>query len=314
MNDYEIFQKRLSNRGVSVADRLVADKLKSFQHALIYAYNSEIIDKDGVLSKALINNEKLQMDYDQKVISSGFENGYKVGDIIYWKRTDTRWLIISQQMTERAYFKASIKKALYKIKWRGDNDKTVYEQWAALLGPVETKLNEQIKNGLGFDVPNDTLTLWMGASEATKSLNKYDKIMIANKIWKINVIDDITTPSLVNLHLIADLKDNDKDNVSEGIARDYEHMIEVVEEPSAYTIEGPQSISPVRGLVQNYTIEPSDVGGSWSIDSTFATIVASDVSSATVQFNSNIGTTELIYTIADTIVAKKTIKITSLFG
>ena len=314
MNDYELFQKRLSNRGSSVADRLTTDKLKSFQHALVYAYNSEDMDKDGVLSKALINNEKLQMDYDQKVISSGFENGYKIGDVVYWTRTGTHWLIISQQLTERAYFKASIKKALYKIKWRGDSDKVVYEQWAALLGPVETKLNEQIKNSIAFDVPNDTLTLWMGASEATKSLNVYDKIMIANKVWRINVVDDITTPSLVNIHLIQDLKDNDKDNTTDGIARDYEHIIEVVEEPGIYEIEGSQAISPVRGLIQNYIITPSDIGGSWSIDPTFATITTSSVSDATVQFNSNIGTTELLYTIADVIVARKAIKITSIFG
>ena len=35
-----------------------------------------------MLSKALINNEKLQMDYDHKVISSEFENGYEVGDVV----------------------------------------------------------------------------------------------------------------------------------------------------------------------------------------------------------------------------------------
>lgn len=314
MNDYEIFQKRLSNRGTSMAERLTTDKLKSFKHALVYAYNSEDIEKDGVLSKALINNEKLQMDYDHKIISSEFENGYEVGDVVYWTRTDTHWLIVSQQMTERAYFKASMKKALHKFKWRSDNGKVVYEQWASLLGPVETKLNQQMKNGIAFDVPNDTLTLWMGASEATKSLKVYDKIMIANRVWRINVVNDITTPSLVNIHLIQDLKDNDRDNTEDGIARDHEHTIEVVEEPGTYEIEGLQSVSPVKGLIQNYTIASSDAGGSWSIDSAFATIVESSVSDVTVQFNSNIGTTELLYIIADVVVAKKIIKITSIFG
>lgn len=312
--DFELFQKRLAARGATVVDRLERGKLDSFRYALVHSYNSEVITPhkgDLVTSKALINHEKLQMDYDQKTFSAETGSGHKIGDIFYWNRTDTHWLIIMQHITERAYFKASIKKALYKFKWRND-DGVVYEQWAALLGPVETKMNQQERKGIAFDVGNNTLTLWMGASEGTKTLDRYDKIMVAGKVWKINVVDDITTPSLVNLHLVEDLTDAGRDNTAEEIARDYEHMIEEVEVVSDYEITGLASTNAIKGLTQTYTISPIDPLGVWKLSSTLGTILTMNGTSVTILFSGALGSTELSYTIADVAVVTKSLKVTSM--
>jgi hypothetical protein len=52
--------------------------------------------QDAVDSKpvrALINPNKLKQDYDDKIISIGFEYGFKCGDVFEWVGTKTHWLI-----------------------------------------------------------------------------------------------------------------------------------------------------------------------------------------------------------------------------
>jgi len=43
--------------------------------------------------RALINPNKLKADYDEKILSTGLENGFKTGDIFEWCNTGTYWLI-----------------------------------------------------------------------------------------------------------------------------------------------------------------------------------------------------------------------------
>ena len=43
--------------------------------------------------RALINANKLKQDYDDKIISIGFEHNFKAGDVFEWVNTDTKWLI-----------------------------------------------------------------------------------------------------------------------------------------------------------------------------------------------------------------------------
>ena len=312
--EYELFQKRLANRGVTEIERMTKGKEDSFNYALLHSYNSETIEKEGILSKGLINHEKLQMDYDQKTLSTTLASGFEIGDTFYWGRTDTNWVVIIQHITERAYLKFSIKKALYKFRWRND-DGVIWEQWAALLGPVETKISEENRKGVNFDVGNNTLTLWMGATEGTKTLNRYDKIMVAGKVWRINVVDDITTPKLVNLHLIEDFVDEDRDNKPEEIARDYEHMIEEVPVESSYAITGVDVTNAIKGLTQTFTIAPIDESGVWTIDNpALGEILSMDGSSATVKFNGSLGSTHLIYSIENVEVVRKVVKVKSMLG
>jgi tRNA G18 (ribose-2'-O)-methylase SpoU len=43
--------------------------------------------------RALINPNKLKQDYDDKIISIGFEHDFQPGDIFEWCNTGTYWLI-----------------------------------------------------------------------------------------------------------------------------------------------------------------------------------------------------------------------------
>ena len=53
--------------------------------------------------RALINPDKVKQDYDDKMVSIDYEHGYEPGDVFEWKKTNTYWLIYTQEITEDAY-------------------------------------------------------------------------------------------------------------------------------------------------------------------------------------------------------------------
>jgi hypothetical protein len=92
--------------GFSQQDRMIRDKRRSLDKAMLYSYQSAWVKKhhydfealmDGVREadpvRALINPNKLKQDYDDKIISIGFEHDFQPGDIFEWCNTGTYWLI-----------------------------------------------------------------------------------------------------------------------------------------------------------------------------------------------------------------------------
>ena len=77
---------RLRHHGGSVQqERMIADKLRTLDRVVHYSYQGADVKKlDSTAShsvKALINPNKLKQDYDDKIISIGFEHGFQPGDI-----------------------------------------------------------------------------------------------------------------------------------------------------------------------------------------------------------------------------------------
>ena len=55
--------------------------------------------------------EKLSLvDYDEKIVSIDPTYGYKPGDVFEWRHTNTRWLILNQELTELAYFRGNCRR------------------------------------------------------------------------------------------------------------------------------------------------------------------------------------------------------------
>jgi hypothetical protein len=80
------------------------------------------------------------MDYDDKILSIGFESNFKPGDIFEWCNTGTHWIIRLQDLQELAYFRGDIRRCDYTIAWEDSKGK-VQRTYAAIRGPVETKIN-----------------------------------------------------------------------------------------------------------------------------------------------------------------------------
>ena len=98
MNNLELLQARLKNRGGQLQqDRMIADKIRTLRHAIANSYQGTTVslmelNEQGelVASKdnfpALINPNRLLVDYDEKIISAEYREGLNVGTIIQWQR------------------------------------------------------------------------------------------------------------------------------------------------------------------------------------------------------------------------------------
>lgn len=93
MNSLNLMQARLG--GKTQQERMIKDKRRTLDRALLHSYQGAKVQRigDEMVAKALINPNHLKPDYDDKIISIGFEYGYKPGDIFEWINTGTKWLI-----------------------------------------------------------------------------------------------------------------------------------------------------------------------------------------------------------------------------
>lgn len=201
-------------------------KQKSFEDLLrTNYYNIEdiqkIINKNQVLfeTKSVILDYKLKQNYDDKYLYTPLDKMAKVGDIFYWPRTNTHWIVYAEYLTEKSYYKCIIKKADWCISWKDDNEVIQY-QWVYVRGPVETKTKDIVMKSKIYDIPNATLTILMPATAKTKYFKKYSELMLNGKKWQVAAdVDDISNPGLVELQLIkvaADYNDDKENNIVDG--------------------------------------------------------------------------------------------------
>ena len=210
-------------------NRMIKDKKKSLEKALLYSYQSAFVKKyttdpgqEAQKVRALINPNKLKPDYDDKIISIGFEEGFEPGDIFEWVDTNTYWIIYLQQQSEAAYFRGDIRKCSYKISWKDENG--AKSTFAAIRGPVETKINFVQKHGISMDNPNYSLHILMPKNEDTlKYFKRYSKFYLQNiditepVCWRVEAVDSISMPGILEINAIEYYSNNQVDDIENGI-------------------------------------------------------------------------------------------------
>ena len=140
--------------GYRQQDRMIRAKRQTLERALYNSYQAaEIspINNPGVRHRALINPNVVKQDYDDKILSTGYENNYKVGDVFTWHgrqgnaTVDSQWIIYLQDLTELAYFRANIRRCSYKINWIDKNGEKC-SSYIAIRGPKENKITAVSKS------------------------------------------------------------------------------------------------------------------------------------------------------------------------
>ena len=244
-------------------DRMIKDKRRSLDKALLYSYqgaNVQALESETV-ARALINPNKLKQDYDDKIISIGFEYNFQPGTIFEWKNTNTKWLVYLQDLTELAYFRGDIRKCSYEIELE-DGTKT----YAAIRGPVETKIDYIQKHGISVDNPNHSLNILLPKNESTlKYFKRYSKFYLKEDTsicWRVEATDTISMPGIIEINAVEYYINEFEDNQEEGIVGG---LIEKVEDPNPAIgeIQGETFIKPKREYI--YTCSAS--GFEWSYDS-----------------------------------------------
>lgn len=259
-------------------NREIKDKRKSLDKALLYSYQGAFVKKyyppnDKVHKadtvRALINPNKLKQDYDDKIISIGFEHEFHTGDIFEWVDTNTHWIIYLQQTTEVAYFRGDIRRCRYQISWKDGNE--TKSTFAAVRGPVETKINYIQKNGVSVDLPNHSLNILIPLNEDTlKQFKRYSKFYLQNiegkhqVCWRVEATDSISTPGILEVTAVEYYANKFEDDIQNGIVGGF---VTEIENPNNEEVE--QTILGETFIKPKVTYQYSFDGGllsEWKIN------------------------------------------------
>lgn len=280
----DISKRLAANGGFSQQDRMIREKRRSLDKATLYSYQGAFVKKqfydfqplmDGIREadpvRALINPNKLKQDYDDKIISVGFEHGFKTGDIFEWCNTGTYWLIYLQDLTELAYFRGDIRKCSYEIEW-DDEDGNKQKTYIALRGPVETKIDYIQKHGISVDNPNHSLNILMPKTTATlKQFKRYKKFYLQDLVegedhtcWRVEAIDTFSMPGIIEINAVEYYANETEDDIQNGKVGS---LIKKPIDPnigtdSEFIIIGETFIKPKKEYI--YYIE-SSIAGNWYI-------------------------------------------------
>lgn len=239
-------------------NRMVQDKLKSLHRALLYSYQSVWVKKDGeeYYVRALINPDKVKFDYDEKIISIEYDKNFNCGDTFEWKGTNTHWIILKQELTERAYFRGNIRRCqpLYIVDPDTKEESTI---WMAIRGPVETRINTIQKAGIVADVPNMSLNFYITNNEKNKALfDRYKRFKFDNKYWEVQAYDGISTPGILEVNATEDYECNGHELLMEIVDPNLEIS------PNEKQIIGETFVKP---LETNIYSASTDLNSTWTI-------------------------------------------------
>ena len=209
--------------GPGQESRMIKDKRRTLDRVVLYSYQGAFVKKLGTFNevRALINPNKLKQDYDDKIISVGFEHGFHSGDIFEWCQTGTYWLIYLQDLTELAYFRGEIRRCSFEIAWineEGEEERT----YVAVRGPVETKINYIQKHGISVDEPNYSLNILMPLNDETlKYFKRYKTFYLQNDqnqvCWRVEAIDWISTPGILEVVAVEYYANETEDDIEQGL-------------------------------------------------------------------------------------------------
>ena len=208
------------NGGNRQQERMIKDKRRSLDRAVWYSYQAADIKHlgDNKSIRALINPNKVKQDYDDKILSVGFEHDFKCGDVFEWVGTNSHWLIYLQDLTELAYFRGDIRRCSYVITWEDDNKN--YEVYVALRGPKESTISSSNAHGLSIDSPNYSLNLLVPKNEATlKYFKRYGKFYLKNDstCWRIEAVDAYSTPGIIEVSAMEYYANTAEDDIENSV-------------------------------------------------------------------------------------------------
>lgn len=232
----DIAERLIARGGFPQQDRMIRDKRKSLDRATLYSYQAALIRKclpedyevmEGMDPRlpvrALINPDKNKFDYDNKIVSVGFEHDFQPGDVFEWCNTNTYWLITLQDYDELAYFRGEIRRCDYQIEWLDGEDKK--KTFASIRGPVETKINYIQKHGISVDTPNHSLHIYMPRNEDTMHyFRRYSKFYLGEAdnpddriCWRVEATDSISTKGILEITAVEYYANETEDDVDNGL-------------------------------------------------------------------------------------------------
>ena len=307
MSGLDTLNLRLNYHGGNQEGRLIKDKQRSLNKALLYSYQAETaVLADGREFRCLINPDKLKNDYDDKIISIPFRDiclnsnrkgktedglediGMKAGDVFKWKETDTYWLVYLQRLEENAYFRAEIRKCRYDVEI-GESKYKVY-----LCGPAETAIIWHTKknmkgSGITWNDLNYDLTMFITKDELTEDyFHRFTKVKVSGKPYEVQAVDAISIEGIIEVALKEDYTNSIKDIIDNTEIQEEKPI-----DKNLPYIGGPTIVYPYDE--DHFSIK-NTYGGIWEVSNNKAYIISQ--TDSTVELMSKTGRSgefDLIY-------------------
>ena len=293
---YDVKKDSLANNIISIITLLqdkqsLSDSQTAILNQLEEEYNFSTSDRDSVryinmlqqivdsltseapYFRALINHDKLKVDYEDKIISIPFseppvgeteaiDTDFNNGTVFKWVHgnkeewtPDTYWIVYMQYSEETAYFRAEIRKAdeqisIVIIDDEGNENTVSYRGW--MTGPNETTALWNTKRGVTWNDMNYTKLLYITKDEDTLAyFQRFDRIIINGKPWEVQAYNEnystsktgdfssgIIRVALKETYTSADqfvkeLKDAEAAQIQAEAAYDTEHIQARIDGPAA---------------------------------------------------------------------------------
>lgn len=130
---------------------------------------------------------------EEKIISSFFDNNLRVGSIVYWKYTNTYWIVSEQNLSEIAYFEG---KMLSCKNYQITTESGDFATWARIVAVSEDE--EQMFNKTLIISDNSYLKITIPYSDKAKEILKLDCVLkILDRNWKIKTVNYIDIDGLM---------------------------------------------------------------------------------------------------------------------
>lgn len=250
MNNFELMKQRIEFVGDTFQKRIIQGKASGFESALKNGSNTQTVIVNSKESKVLINDNKLTQNYDEKIISAPHDLKLKTGDIVYWKETNSYWIVYLQDISELAYSNAYMRKCHNETIVRTSVGKTQVR--AAVFGNEDALIQSVIKSKVSVDTSKLTIQLLIpNTKENLELFKRYNKFMFNSIPWEINGVNSI---DLENILIIIAQEDTEfiEDTPIEN------------EDVTAGQIQGKLVIKPLE--IATYTVSEAVPTSSWSVD------------------------------------------------
>lgn len=225
---YELFQKRMKAKGLTVYERRMKNAQKSFDNYFETSISKEKVLIDDVECEAIFqdqnqsNNKDLS---DDKYLIVRNETMIHVGSIVDWRKK--LWLVFTEeQKTIPTHQQLKVKEANGMLKWMTEDGLVcghgkghpayIQNQTLYTLGVSTSGNNSWIVNA--------KMMMYMPDDNETRKVRIGQRIFIGGAVYQVMFKDYVSRKGLIHYLLEEDFVNPEIDNIEEGIANYYDYI------------------------------------------------------------------------------------------
>lgn len=283
--------------GENAEDRLIKDKRRSLDKALLYSYQGmtiSLLDREDPTKfnrdfRALLNPNKLNLNYDNKILSIPYreiqlnkprvgktsegqvDTCIKAGDVFYCQESDTYWIVYMQFLEERAYFRAEVRLCEKIV----EVDGTPYHVY--FRGPIEQQIEWAVKKGDIWNNLNYTGLMFITKNEQTTTFfHRFTKFEVDGNMWEVQVVNADGGDGILQINFKEAYNNTiEKENEQYQAEKEKEAVEKAKEqEPLQAYISGPAEVKPYDRVTYTINNMPYQEDAVWKLSNKKATILS----------------------------------------